>query len=366
MISLFFLGIICVFFLWDIYFGRRWYKKMEVFLNFVQDYVYAEEQAQITERIENRKKMMLPVLEVAFHIRRELVFSDYENTNVSDFTYKRDIFAMLGHQRITRTLTVDCTKRGCYRLEKAELTTWSLLFRKRYSREYPADTELYVYAKRTDISDILITCERLMGNLQCARLLCEDPFAYASIREYTITDPMKTINWKASAKTGNLMVNTFESTLMEKVMIYVDMEDKGILKYEYLTEESISIAATLASRLILQGMEVGIRINVEAEEKEIFLEPAGGKKQASLIERMLARRRTEEKTTAFSSILTHAAEDAVCIIISKNAEENQAAIEAFFGKERQGIWVLPFPRTEECTVRTADNIRIIRREVERN
>ncbi len=390
MISLFFAGIFLVCLVWELYFGRHWYRNMEVCLHFVQDYVYAGGQAQLEERIGNRKKLLLPVLEVAFHIRRELVFSDYENTNVSDYTYKRDIFALLGNQRITRTLTVDCTKRGYYRLEKADLTTYSMLFRKRFSREWPVDTELYVYAKRVDVSDILVVCERLMGNVQCAKRLSEDPFAYASIREYTVTDPMKAINWKASAKTGDLMVNTFESTLMEKVMIYVDMEDKGILKYGYLTEESISVAATLASQLVARGMEVGIRVNVEAAEQgqttrngrrkkgragdtasaavpeTVYLEPAGGRKQASGIERMLAKRGTEEKTVAFSSILTAPEEDAVNIIISKNVAENREAIEAFLGQERQGIWIIPVPRGEEATEKVPDHIRTVRREVERS
>lgn len=369
MISLFFLGIFIFVFLWDFYFRKHWHKHLEVSLDFVQDYVYAGEQAQMTERIENRKRMMLPILEVAFHIRRELVFSDFENTSVSDYTYKRDIFALMGRQRVIRTLTLDCTKRGYYRIDQSQLTTFSLLHRRRFCAERPADTELYVYAKRTDVSKILVACQRIIGDVQCARRLCEDPFAYASIREYTITDPMKAINWKASAKTGNLMVNTFDSTLMEKVMVYVDIEDKGILKYEYLVEESISVAASLCSRLLRQGMEVGIRVNVseEGQEKQPqgYIKPAGGRKQIAEIERLLARRKTDEAAVVFSSVLAEAEEDAILIVISKNAAENQEAIEKFCGKDGQGIWVVPFPRGEECTAKDSDNVCIIRREVER-
>ncbi len=367
MISVFFLSVFLLVVLWDFCFSRLWYRRVNVFLDFKQDYVYAGEKVQMTERIENRKRMPLPVLEVAFHIRKELIFSDFENTNVSDFTYKRDVFAMLGNQRITRTLTLDCTKRGYYRIDRSDLTTFSLLFRRRYSREYAADAELYVYAARTDVSEIMVVCERMMGNVQCARLLCEDPFAHASIREYTITDPMKTINWKASAKTGNLMVNTFESTRMEKVMIYADMEDSGILKYEGLIEETISVAASLASRMLRLGMEVGIRLNAKPEGREtVYLKPAGGRRQLAEIERMLARRRAGEPTTAFASILAEPEEEAVIVLISKNVQENQDAIGERIGKERQAVWVVPFPRAEECQARGTDNIRIIRREVERS
>lgn len=343
-------------------------------MNFLQDHVYANDQTQMREQIENRKKMMLPVLEVAFHVDRNLSFHDCENTSVSDYIYKRDIFALLGNQRITRTLTLDCPRRGFYRIDRSDLTTFSILHQRRFSIDVPAGTWLYVYAARTDVSDVLVVCERLMGNLQCAKRLYEDPFAFSSIREYTITDPMNTINWKASARTGELMVNTFESTLTEKVMIYLDIEDSGILKYEYLTEESISVAASLAQKLIGRGMEVGIFVNVSSNENSdseppqmISIESACSKKQLTDIEQMLAKRRADEKivplTTAFDLFSSKPPEDAVMILISKNVALNQAAIERFVGRERQAVWVIPQTRNETCDIRTQDNIHAIIREV---
>ena len=373
MISLFILGLLLLTVLWNVYYASHWSKNLAVSLNFVQNYVYAGEQAQMTEQIENRKKLMLPVLEVAFHIDKRLSFHDWENTSVSDFAYKRDIFALLGYQRVTRKLTLDCTKRGYYRIDQSYLTSFSMLHKRRFSIEYPADAELYVYAARTDVSDILIACERLMGNVQCAKRLYEDPFAFSSIREYTVTDPMKTINWKASARTGELMVNTFESTLTERVMIYLDMEDGGILKYEYLIEESVSIASSLAQRLIARGMEVGIYVN------DTVIEPTGGKKQLNNIERALAECKSDDTAVSFSSILAaqhdtqqpsarqssfHQSEDLVMIFISKNADRSQAAIENFVGKNREAIWVVPFTKNDSFSVRTSDNICLIKREVE--
>lgn len=374
MISLFFIGLLLLTILWNRYYTRHWSRGLTVSLNFLQDHVYANDQTQMREQIENRKKLMLPVLEVAFHVDRNLSFHDCENTSVSDYIYKRDIFALLGNQRITRTLTLDCPRRGFYRIDRSDLTTFSILHQRRFSIDVPAGTWLYVYAARTDVSDVLVVCERLMGNLQCAKRLYEDPFAFSSIREYTITDPMNTINWKASARTGELMVNTFESTLTEKVMIYLDIEDSGILKYEYLTEESISVAASLAQKLIGRGMEVGIFVNVSSNENSdseppqmISIESACSKKQLTNIEQMLAKRRADEKivplTTAFDLFSSKPPEDAVMILISKNVALNQAAIERFVGKERQAVWVIPQTRNETCDIRTQDNIHAIIREV---
>lgn len=371
MISLFVLGLLLLMVFWNIYYAAHWSRNLTVSLNFVQNYVYTGDQAQMTEQIENRKKLMLPILEISFHMDKRLMFYDCENTSVSDFAYKRDIFALLGHQRITRKLALDCTKRGCYRIDKSYLTSFSILHRKRFSIEYPADTELYVYAARVDVSDILFTCERLMGNIQCAKRLYEDPFAFSSIREYNISDPMNTINWKASARTGELMVNTFESTITEKVMIYLDMEDSTIMKYEYLIETSVSVAASLTQKLISRGMEVGLCVNTapitddSADPEIITIEPAGSKKHLSNIEQTLAKCKSTEKTMPFSS-LSESPEDAVVIIISKNFVQNQSAIEAFIGKKRQAILVVPHMKNDPCNIKTSGNIRVIRREVEQS
>lgn len=377
MISLFIIGLLLLMIIWNRYYATHWNRNLSVSLNFLQNYAYAGEQAQMTEQIENRKRLMLPVLEVAFHMDKRLSFHDCENTNVSDFVYKRDIFALLGNQRVTRTLTLDCTKRGYYRVDESYLTSFSMLHKRRFSVECPANAALYVYAARTDVSDILIACEHLMGSIQCAKRLYEDPFAFSSIREYTVTDPMKTINWKASARTGDLMVNTFESTLTERVMICLDIEDSGILKYEYLVEESVSIASSLAQKLIARGMEVGICVNESAYadtpdwhqsgSDTILIEPAGGKKQLNDIERMLAKCGNDGKVMPFSELTSSdLSEDTVMIVISKNAALYQSAIENYVGKSRQAIWVIPFTRGDSCDVRTSGNIHLIKREVERS
>ena len=391
MISLLFLGLLLLMVSWNLYYARQWNKNLAVSINFMQDYVYAGEQTQMTEQIENRKRLMLPILEVSFHVDKNLSFLDCDNTSVSDYVYKRDIFALLGYQRITRRLTLNCPKRGRYRIGESWLTTFSLLHRQRFSVECPASAELYVYAARTNVSDIVVACERLMGSIQCAKQLYEDPFAFSSIREYTITDPMNTINWKASAKTGELMVNTFESTLTEKVMIYLDLEDSAILKYEYLVEESISIASTLAQKLIARGMEVGICVNIsvqtnpfnphKSDPQTILFEPAGGKKQLNHIEQALAKHKIGGDVISFSSMLAaqdsvlqqsmkqsslNTLEDTVPVFISKNADQYQSVIERFAAGRQRVIWVLPYTKNDACNVQTSDNIHLIRREVEKN
>ena len=231
MIIVFLLGVFTVGTLWELFYRLQWERDIFVRLWFDTDVVYAGQETKLYERIENRKRMPVPILEVGFHTRKELNFIDVENTNISDYLYKRDVFVVLGRQKITREIPVKCTKRGKYTASDADITTYTLLYRKRYSKKIQTTAEIYVYAKMTDVSQIITMCERMLGIQQCARRLYEDPFAFRTIRGYTTDDPMKTINWKASAKTGTLMVNSFDSVQSQKAMIFLDVEDTGILKY---------------------------------------------------------------------------------------------------------------------------------------
>ena len=338
---------------------------------------------ELTEVITNRKKLPLPVLEVGFHTRKELVFRDTENTNVSDYVYKRDIFAVLGRQRITRKIPILCQKRGYYKVEEADITAFSLLYRKRYSQALTTNAAIYVYPAQVNVSETMTVCERMLGIMQCSRHLYEDPFTFRGIREYTTSDPMKTINWKASARTGGLMVNTFDSVMTQKVMLYLDVEDGGILKQEELVEESIALAASLIRKCMRQGMEAGLLTNAqyrsetkadigimeENRQENVFCEAVciNSKTYLTRIERMLALYRKEDGWKPYEDCLIQTkAEDAVMIFISKNATlEKQKMIEDFLGKERYGIWLCPVYRGEQPSIDTAANLKFMTREVEK-
>lgn len=363
MISIFFLGIILAILVWNYCYRVLWSKNVAVFVQFKEQAVYAGKQAAIVEKVENRKRMPLPVLEVSFHFEKGLLFHDMENMVVSDYTYKRDVFALLGNQRITRTLTLDCNKRGYYSIDKISYTAFSLLYRKRYGKEQPITTDLYVYARRTDVSDIVVVFEKMMGEIQCRKRLEEDMFSFSSIREYTIDDPMKTINWKASAKTGKMMVNTYESTLAGKAMIYLDIEDKGIYSYENLVENGISVAASLAQKLISRGIEVGLSFNA-AEEKEAYVKPGASRTQLAKIEKLLAACNTKEGTVSYETILKDLPEDAVPVFITRDVLRNREKIESFLGKENFGIWVIYHQKEDKIEITGQRNLKVIKREVE--
>jgi len=377
MIFVMLLGALLVGAVWGIYYRCQWAKDVTVRLWFETDAVYAGQETKLYEVIENRKRMPVPVLEVGFHTRKELDFADVENTNVSDYLYKRDVFSVLGRQKITREIPVKCTKRGRYLASDADITTHTLLYRKHYSKAVGTEAEIYVYPKMTDVSEIVTVCEHMLGAVQCARRLYEDPFAFRTIRNYTTDDPMKSINWKASARTGSLMVNTFDSVQSQKAMIFLDVEDTGILKYEDLVEESIALAATVMRRLIRQNIEVGFVFN--GRGSDVFF-PENNRKNRIAFERMLAEYDREDGAEDFGQLARRlfsdtfvkkpVSEDTLLLFITKNLREPLMECIRECAGERQTLVIVPVPRGERSALREAarsdrDNVFVLAKEVER-
>lgn len=376
MIGFFLLGALIVGLLWKLYYKWQWANDVLVELWFASAYVYAGQETKFYEVIENRKRIPVPVMEVRFRARKELDFSNTDNTVVSDYIYKRDIFAILGRQKITREIPVKCTKRGRYTISDADISTHSLLYGRRYIKEIETAAEIYVYPRMTDVSEIITVCEQLLGTIQCTKRLYEDPFAFRTIRSYTTDDPMKSINWKASAKTGSLMVNTYDSVQSQKAMIFLDVEDTGIIKREELVEESISMAATLIRKLLRQNIEVGFAYNGDGQ----IMMPTNSKSALTGLERMLAEYDPEMGNQDFEQMVRELfagafskkpfSPDTLLIFITKNLNQQLLDCIRDCVEDYQTLAVVPVYSGEKTVqndrldaIKSKDNVQVLVKEV---
>ena len=110
-----------------------------------------------------------------------------------------------------------------------------------------------------DIMEMLTSVT--LSEIQCRRTLLTDPFTLAGIREYTPNDPMKSINWKASAKTSELMVNQNASTCAQKVHIFVNLGYYNPKRSLSLLEDAISLTYTYLNKLAELGIPASLYTN---------------------------------------------------------------------------------------------------------
>ena len=100
---------------------------------------------------------------------------------------------------------------------------------------------------------------------------------FHSIRDYVPTDPFNTINWKAYARTGKLLVNQYEAETVTDVMFLIDSRNvsrAGSVRDNPL-ERSIRLCASLSSILIGASNRVGIIVYGSTVK---VLKPNGGQR----------------------------------------------------------------------------------------
>ena len=278
-------------FLAGIYYEKNWRKGLKVEVQFQGEPIFQGEEGFLTEIIENAKRLFLPTLQAGFAVSRNLSFGQEENTSVSDQSYKRDIFSVMGRQRIIRQVPFMAVRRGYYEIQKVDLVTRGILLNGEMYHTVPASTYLYVYPKRLSGENWEMLFRRISGIYESRKRLLEDPFQFRGIREYTPEDPMNKINWKASARTGSLMVNQLNSAVSGNVYILLDVEDETVWKYEEIHEEGIRLAAAAAEYFLSRGIDVGLITNGKdcKEKSEIFLAGQSGRAQREKLFQCLSR-----------------------------------------------------------------------------
>ena len=210
---------------------------------------------------ENRKILPLPTLMIKFEMNRNVQCLDSSNTSITDKQYRNEFMSIMPYERVTRLIEAIGKKRGFYAIEDIGFVTTDILFRSLFNKREENGATLYVYpACSKYIQNSEIFCH-MTGEIVTNRALWEDSMEFRGIRDYTQTDPMQKINWKASAKSGGLKVNQYHDSMSQRLTIFLNVSQKEILKYYDLIEESIRIVRNFIEAFVGQGIPVRIISN---------------------------------------------------------------------------------------------------------
>ncbi len=319
-----------------------WEKGLDCRISFTQDYAVEDEVSTLSEVITNRKLLPLPVLEISFHMDRRLRFGAGENASLSDQTYRRDIFAAAMRQKITRTLEFQCAGRGYFRINETGLAAQDLFLTRKYLSSRPQNTEFYVLPRPVPTAQVQIPYSRIMGAVLSRKRVCDDPFEFGGLRDYARGDPMKYINWKASARAGKLLTNLHESTLSQKAALAIDMEGGGP-QGDFLTECGVRVACSLAERLLAQGIELSLYSNgLDVQSGEVWkLEAVSGAGSSLYLKKKLACLQSGTDLPPVCGFFPPSGPEDLLVLISRSQRTQPTEAFAKAVGKGQGIQVIP-------------------------
>ena len=231
------------------------------------DHAFQGDEIEITFTVANNKPLPVPWLEINEYVPRGLLIDGFKaaeqaylggaelSATTSLGSYER--------VRVKRKLTA--LSRGMYRLGKTRLRGGDLF------GLYPADATLdytpwaiYVYPVIKVIPGFSLPARRPIGDSLSRTRLWDDPSRPAGVREYRPGDPIKSIDWKTTARRGEMFVRQFDPSVSEHTVIFAEAITTSVPWEGYrsdVLEATMNAAASIANHALDSGYKVGLVTN---------------------------------------------------------------------------------------------------------
>ena len=200
----------------------------------------------LREEITNMKFLPLPWVFVKLTLSDHITFVNSKGDPLPN-NIPSSLYALMSYRGIRRRKPFVCSKRGVYNLRNANVVVSNLLHSREYNKDFPFPLrgELLVFPKLLDNNPhIDILFKQMDAAVLSKRLINPDPFEFRGIREYQPTDPLRNVNFKATAVAQQLMVNIHAPTAAQRLTLALNLEDMYAPADQH--EDMIRLTATMA------------------------------------------------------------------------------------------------------------------------
>jgi uncharacterized protein (DUF58 family) len=272
------------------------FEKLYITRSFDNTGVFPGDKVVYELAIENKKFLPLTWLSIDEKLYTGLEFEIHTKIQpINDDIYLHNsMLSLLPYQKAVRRHQLKAVKRGFYQLKNMTMTSTNMLGTEEYSIEKEASASIAVYPNLRDLRGTLIPANTTQGDFSVKRWIIEDPMVITGVRAYGGNDSLKSINWKATAKNQQLLVNKYDYTADKRIMIILNLERQEYsLKREdiHIIEAAIEVCASIASLMQETGIPVGFATNAHTlgPVETNVLDPDTGDKHMTAILESLAK-----------------------------------------------------------------------------
>ena len=233
-------------------------------------------------------------------------------------------------------------RRGVFRFEFVCLRFSGVLNLWRRYKRVPCPTTFRVYPNLCQLSRqemIARKSQFLLQGVRRTRRIGQDS-EFERLRDYTLDDQYKFIDWKATARHNKLIVRDFQTVRNQRVIIALDAGRMTMNRSNGVTLFDAALNSTLALAYIAlrQGDEVGAL--VFSDDVKVFVPPQGGASHMNSIIRsvfdVFPERVESRYDRAFAYLKRHAPKRALVVLATnildqRNAEQIQSFMTGLSG-----------------------------------
>ena len=231
--------------------------------------VFEGENVSLTEELSNSKPLPLPFVKTEIVAPDCLDFGVKTQESKERLCYIPSVFSLKAKEKCTRTRNIKCGRRGVFELGASSLYGGDLFGFSGFTLPAGVKETLTVLPTPLSADDFEPSSRLLYGDILTTRFICEDPFLISGAHEYTGREPMNSIFWNGSARTGRLLALNRDHTTSARLLIILDFQRrKDILApaHEEVCELLIKAAALAMEQSVSLGAEFALSVNLPERE----------------------------------------------------------------------------------------------------
>lgn len=234
------------------------------------DGIFVGEELTLTETAQNPTWFPLLGVRLDFFMLSGVTIDDI---SCNEYTKLTSVFYIPPFSKVQKTHAVRADRRDHYQLQNASIQY------KKNEFLFSVPIEFYAYPDQFDVGADLALELHHAGSVISDRKYIEDPFFLSGIRPYRVGDPLRSINFKASARAfvggrPSLMCNEYDSSRNCDSMIFLDLTTyaQAPLEQTEQTETGLRLACFLFCQAVKNGGRVGFSSNCSLKnENHIYI-----------------------------------------------------------------------------------------------
>jgi len=213
--------------------------------------------------LENRKPRPVPWLRVSEIVPEGLEL--LEDSSYKAYMAGSELALVVGlgrYERLKLKRTVRALERGHYVIGPATLESGDLFgLHRSVAQSAGPEWSLSVYPRTVPMPGFKLPSARPGGDVLARRKINEDQTRPTGLREYFPGDSIRTIDWKATARRGELQVRTYDPSMSHYAVVMLETAT-STSPWEGYRGDVLEASITGAASIALRGMELGYNVGL--------------------------------------------------------------------------------------------------------
>ena len=255
-----------------------------------QDHAFFDEELSLAITITNNKPIPVTWIEIEDEFPEDLVIlgKDLEDSSKQGVRNLSHKVSLGPFEKIVWNYRLRCCQRGAYQIGPATLRTGDPFGFFEKWVFFPKKDSLLVYPKVVPVRLLDLDARSETGDTRGKKRLNQDTGTMKGFKEYEPGDPLKLIDWKATARHNRLLTRVLEPDNSLVAVPLLNIDTTGVPYGGFIPknlERVITVAASITWEALSAGRSVGIVTNGKSllHERPMSVRPGRNPKQLSLI-----------------------------------------------------------------------------------